>query len=81
VLKKPTRLLIRDEYKIKVDEWKYLSIYSLIFFVQERSSMKAGSKQSKIGKALLATFFHAAFLLGSFYDNEYGGDMFLRNIG
>jgi hypothetical protein len=30
---------------------------------------------------LLATCFHASFLLGSFLDPEYGGDMFLRNVG
>jgi hypothetical protein len=30
---------------------------------------------------LLATCFHAGFLLGLFFDSEDGGDMFLRNIG
>jgi hypothetical protein len=32
-------------------------------------------------RALLATFFHAGFLLGLFFDPEDGGDMFLRNVG
>jgi hypothetical protein len=31
--------------------------------------------------ALLATCFHAGFLLGLFLDPEDGGDMFLRNVG
>jgi hypothetical protein len=35
----------------------------------------------KISRALLATCFHAGFLLCSFYDLEDGGDMFLRNVG
>jgi hypothetical protein len=30
---------------------------------------------------MLATYFHAGFLLGLFFDPEDGGDMFLRNIG
>jgi hypothetical protein len=30
---------------------------------------------------LLATCFHAGFLLGLFFDPEDGGDMFLRNVG
>jgi hypothetical protein len=30
---------------------------------------------------LLATCFHAGFLLGLFFDREAGGDMFLRNVG
>jgi hypothetical protein len=33
------------------------------------------------GRALLATFFHAGFFLGLFFDPEYGGDMSLRNVG
>jgi hypothetical protein len=32
-------------------------------------------------QAPLTTCFHAGFLLGSFFDPEYGGDMFFRNIG
>jgi hypothetical protein len=32
-------------------------------------------------KALLATCFHAGFLLGLFFDPEAGSDMFLRNVG
>jgi hypothetical protein len=32
-------------------------------------------------EALLATYFHAGFLLGLFFDPEDGGDMFLRNVG
>jgi hypothetical protein len=30
---------------------------------------------------MLATFFHAGFLLGLFVDPEDGGDMFLRKVG
>jgi hypothetical protein len=30
--------------------------------------------------ALLATYFHAGFLRGLFFDPEDGGDMFLRNV-
>jgi hypothetical protein len=33
------------------------------------------------GTAMLATRFHAVFLVGLFFDRENGGDMFLRNIG
>jgi p-aminobenzoyl-glutamate transporter AbgT len=32
-------------------------------------------------EALLATYFHAGFLLGLFLDPEDGGDMYLRNVG
>jgi ATP/ADP translocase len=35
----------------------------------------------RISLALLATCFHAGFLLGSFSDSEDGGDMCLRNVG
>jgi hypothetical protein len=31
--------------------------------------------------ALLATCFHAGFLLGLFFDPEDGGDIFLRYVG
>jgi hypothetical protein len=31
--------------------------------------------------AVLATCFHAGFLLDIFFDPEDGGDMFLRNVG
>jgi hypothetical protein len=31
-------------------------------------------------KALLPSCFHAGFLLGFFFDLEYAGDMFLRNV-
>jgi hypothetical protein len=31
--------------------------------------------------ALLATYVHAGFFLGLFFDPEDGGDMFLRNVG
>jgi hypothetical protein len=33
------------------------------------------------GNALLATCFHADFLLGLILDPEDGGDMFLQNVG
>jgi hypothetical protein len=32
-------------------------------------------------KHLLATCFHAGFLLGLFFDPEDGDDIFLRNVG
>jgi hypothetical protein len=32
-------------------------------------------------KVKLATCFHAGFLLGISFDNENGGDIFLRNVG
>jgi hypothetical protein len=32
------------------------------------------------GLLLLATYFHAGFLLGLFFDPEDGGDMFIRNV-
>jgi hypothetical protein len=35
----------------------------------------------RFGGALLATCFHAGFLLGAFFDLKDGGDMFFRNIG
>jgi hypothetical protein len=35
----------------------------------------------KADGSLLATCFHAGFLLGLFFDPENGGDMFLRNVG
>jgi hypothetical protein len=35
----------------------------------------------KAGGKLLATFFHAGFLLGLFFDPDDGCDMFFRNIG
>jgi hypothetical protein len=35
---------------------------------------------ASIFRALLATCFHAGFLLGLFFDPEDGGYMFLRNV-
>jgi hypothetical protein len=32
-------------------------------------------------RAVLATCFHAGFLLNLFFNPEDGGDMFLRNVG
>jgi hypothetical protein len=32
-------------------------------------------------RSILATRFHADILVGLSFDHEYGGDMFLRNIG
>jgi hypothetical protein len=32
------------------------------------------------GNHMLATYFHAGFLLGSFFDAEDGSNMFLGNI-
>jgi hypothetical protein len=34
----------------------------------------------RFGGAVLATCFHASFLVGLFFDPEDGGDMFLRNV-
>jgi hypothetical protein len=38
------------------------------------------SIESQLTQALLATCFHAAFLLGLFFDPEDGGNMFLQNV-
>jgi hypothetical protein len=38
-------------------------------------------KNRKMSTTLLATRFQAGFLLGLFFDSEYGGDMFFRNVG
>jgi hypothetical protein len=35
----------------------------------------------KVGGKQLAICFHAGFFLRLFFDPEYGGDIFLRNIG
>jgi hypothetical protein len=40
------------------------------------SSPFSGSKL-----ALFALCFHADLLLGLFFDPEYGGEMFIRNVG
>jgi hypothetical protein len=41
--------------------------------------MSPPSSESK-NKNLLATFFHADFLLAFFFDPEDGGDMFFGNV-
>jgi hypothetical protein len=57
---------------LRVEEW-----------AEQETSLKAGGKQSREGsaQALLATCFHAGFLLGSSFPSEDGSDMFLWNIG
>jgi hypothetical protein len=42
--------------------------------------IETGMKQVT-SKPLLATYFHAGFLHGLFFDHEDGGGMFLRNFG
>jgi hypothetical protein len=55
---------------------------SLKVFPEFRESLRANAgKIIQIKLALLATYFHAGFLLGLFFDPEDGGDMFLRNVG
>jgi hypothetical protein len=48
-------------------------------FRRNISPPSSGSK-NKLSRALLATCFHAGFLLVLLFDLEDGGDMFLRNI-
>jgi hypothetical protein len=36
--------------------------------------------EGKVESALLATWFHAGFIFGLFFDHEDGGDSFLRNV-
>jgi hypothetical protein len=52
-----------------VSEEHITSIFRVEKISCEKTSVKAGGKYS------------IAFLLGSFFDHEDGGDMFLRNVG
>jgi hypothetical protein len=45
------------------------------------SKKPAWKQAASTARVLLATSFHAGFLLGLFFDPEDGGDMFLRNVG
>jgi hypothetical protein len=48
----------------------------------ERICKDAAVANTKVSlEILLATCFHAGFLLGLYFDPEDGGDMFLRNVG
>jgi hypothetical protein len=47
--------------------------------IHGRRISRARNQQSRA--ALLTTCFHAGFLLGLFFDHEYGGEMFLQNVG
>jgi hypothetical protein len=49
-------------------------------FERNISPPSSGSKNKASKQALLATYYHAGFLLGLFFDPENGGDMFLRNV-
>jgi hypothetical protein len=45
-----------------------------IFRVEEEATQKVNVKEFSI-------WFHTGFLLGFFLDPEYGGHIFLRNVG
>jgi hypothetical protein len=49
-------------------------------FRRKISPPSSGSKKPSKKPALFATYFHAGFLLGLFFDPEDGGDMFLRSV-
>jgi hypothetical protein len=48
------------------------------FFKVEKSAKQETSV--KASRAMLATCFHAGFLLGLLFDPDNGGDMFVRNV-
>jgi hypothetical protein len=64
---------------------------SNFWIIEQCSSLKVNRRFGRTGPlhlhcrrrslVLFATFYHADFSLGSFFDREDGGDMFHRNVG